>query len=47
MFARMMESVDMRDLKSLGLNSRAGSSPALRTKKLVLFRTYFSLQHLL
>ena len=31
-YARMVELVDTRDLKSLGLNSCAGSSPALRTK---------------
>lgn len=29
--ARMVESVDTRDLKSLDHNGRAGSSPALRT----------------
>ena len=31
-FARMVELVDTRDLKSLGHYGRAGSSPALRTK---------------
>ena len=30
--ARVAELVDARDLKSLDLNSRAGSIPALRTK---------------
>lgn len=30
-YARMVESVDTRDLKSLGRKGRAGSSPALRT----------------
>ena len=29
----MVESVDTKDLKSFGLNSRAGSSPASSTKK--------------
>ncbi len=30
-FAQVVELVDTRDLKSLGLTSRAGSSPALGT----------------
>jgi hypothetical protein len=33
-FARMVELVDTRDLKSLGHYGRAGSIPALRTKKI-------------
>ena len=32
-YARVAELVDARDLKSLDLNSRAGSIPALRTNK--------------
>lgn len=31
-YARMVELVDTRDLKSLALNRRAGSIPALRTR---------------
>ena len=32
LYARMVELVDTRDLKSLGHYGRAGSSPALRTR---------------
>ena len=38
----MVESVDTKDLKSFGLNSRAGSSPASSTtKKTVTIVTVF------
>ena len=44
--ARMVESVDTKDLKSFGLNSRAGSSPASSTgliscKSMIYERFFF------
>ena len=36
--ARMVESVDTRDLKSLGHYGCAGSSPASSTKKIAIIR---------
>lgn len=45
-YARMVELVDTRDLKSLGHNGRAGSSPALRTKVYYMTATYDDFQKL-
>ena len=48
----MVESVDTKDLKSFGLNSRAGSSPASSTmlisyKSMIYKRFFFLYKHLL
>jgi hypothetical protein len=45
-YARMVELVDTRDLKSLGHYGRAGSSPALRTNiKLTLKGLFLLLEN--